>query len=470
MQQRQEGADEGASPGTSSPTKEATAVKPQFSWLQPHPIFVILLIGPEEQPFGIQKDFLCHRSEFYRQYFDSQGASETVEHLVRLPEFAADVFGLAQNYLYTGVLLPDEAAAATAAAPSYESLVSLWKLGYELGIDGLCDKALDAMTECRRLTQRIPAAPLLIQVWRDAPEGSSIRVLLLSWAAEYMRRSDARAEFAKSLPQEVLSELVVAMSSVEQSSPAVVTEASSVAHPPPVAAARKSVHYLTDEEEEDTSRSVKTKKTRRTSEAPTATTDRKMATPASATAANRGPPVGKGQKRRSSSAVAAAAAAAASSSAATTTNPDGRAFTTAQKLDFCADLLTRMLSGPGKKKTAQRGRRRRGLDKGGSGFWTRLVGPFKDPVEPMEDGVPDYLEKIKRPMDLGTIKAKVDRREYKDEEEFLADVRQIFENCFTYWKKGDPMWAAGEKLQKTFEEKYSHMNRWISKMGGEEGE
>jgi hypothetical protein len=84
--------------------------------------------------------------------------------------------------------------------------------------------------------------------------------------------------------------------------------------------------------------------------------------------------------------------------------------------------------------------------------------------------VPDYLEKIKRPMDLGTIKAKMDNREYANEEQFLADVRQIFDNCFMYWTKGDPMWMAGEKLQKTFEEKYSGMNKWISKMGGDEAE
>lgn len=72
-------------------------------------------------------------------------------------------------------------------------------------------------------------------------------------------------------------------------------------------------------------------------------------------------------------------------------------------------------------------------------------------------------------MDLSTIKVKMDRKGYASDEEFLADVRQIFDNCFTYWKKGDPMYAAGEKLQKTFEDKYSHMNKWISKMGGDEG-
>lgn len=89
---------------------------------------------------------------------------------------------------------------------------------------------------------------------------------------------------------------------------------------------------------------------------------------------------------------------------------------------------------------------------------------------PEEDGVPDYFDKVKKPMDLSTIKGKMDRREYADEEEFCEDMRQIFENCFLYWKKTDPMWGAAEKLQKTFEEKYSGMNKWITKMGGDEPE
>lgn len=86
---------------------------------------------------------------------------------------------------------------------------------------------------------------------------------------------------------------------------------------------------------------------------------------------------------------------------------------------------------------------------------------------PSEDGVPDYFEKVKRPMDLMTIKAKMDGGDYRSDEEFAADVRQIFDNCFTYWKKGAPMYEAGERLQRTFEDKFSHMNKWIAKMEDE---
>lgn len=92
------------------------------------------------------------------------------------------------------------------------------------------------------------------------------------------------------------------------------------------------------------------------------------------------------------------------------------------------------------------------------------MGPFKDPVDPEKDQVPDYFAKIKKPMDLLTIKGKMDRREYTSEEEFVADVRQIFDNCYLYWKRGDPMWAACEKFQKTFEDKYSQMTKHIAKL------
>ncbi|KAL7922288.1 hypothetical protein ACQKWADRAFT_293006 [Trichoderma austrokoningii] len=411
---------------------EATDKKP-FSWTQPHPTFVIILVGADEQPFGIQRDFLCDRSEFYQKYFEHNATELTIEHIVKLPDATPEVFGLVQSFLYTG-----KVGDGNANARSYESLVALWNLGRKLAIKGLCEHTLEAMVECRRTTGRIPATPLLIRVWRDTPEGSSIRVLLLSWAAEYMRSSDARAEFAKSLPQEVLSELVVTMSSFKTMAPpapistpaATATTVDLTADAPgsikssgaPITTViRKNVHYLDDNPDEESLGAKK--KNRRASDTPNRRQNRKSASS----------PPPKPQRRRTSAAAL-----------------DGRTFSTHQKLDFCADLINRMLSGPG--------------------FWTRLVGPFREPVEPVEDGVPDYLDKVSRPMDLGTVKKKMDQRQYATEEDFLTDVRQIFENCFTYWKKGDPMWVAGERLQRTFEDKYSHMNKWIAKMEGEEGE
>lgn len=71
-------------------------------------------------------------------------------------------------------------------------------------------------------------------------------------------------------------------------------------------------------------------------------------------------------------------------------------------------------------------------------------------------------------MDLNTMKNKIDQRQYNSEEEFLADMNQIFTNCKTYWKPADSMYAACEKLEKTFLEKYSQMNKWLTKMEGDD--
>ncbi|KAK3324655.1 hypothetical protein B0T19DRAFT_402874 [Cercophora scortea] len=405
-----------------------------FSWLKPHPIYIILLVGPEEIPFGIQRDFLCAKSTFYKQYF-ADSPTESLENIVHLGDTPVDVFSYAQNFMYTGQVFP-----SIETLPSYEVLIGLWKLGHDLGIAGLCDATLEAMTECRRVTHHIPATPLLVQVWQDTPDGCSLRKLLLLWAAEYMRSSEARKQFAQSLPQEVLSELVVAMSSLDDTpAPLAVSSAAAVAQAQAQLSApqNRNVHYLEPDEADAAAQAARPAKKQRHSDVHSSS----VTAPAAAAKAvvNKKPggrvslPSSKPMpKQRKSS----------------TTFGASHPPSTNQKLNFCSDLLTRMLSGPG--------------------FWTRLVGPFKEPVDPVSDGVPDYFDKVTKPMDLGTMKAKMDAGGYADEAEFLADMNQIFTNCFTYWSKKDAMYGACERLQKTFEEKYSQMNKWIAKMEGDE--
>ncbi|KAI1779633.1 putative Bromodomain testis-specific protein [Hypoxylon cercidicola] len=395
-----------------------------FSWMAPHVIFVVIFVGENEVPFGILKDFLCHKSAFYRSHFaNNQEEIEEgkLEHIVKLPQTSPEVFGYVQNFLYTGRLFMD-----ADTHPGYEILIATWKLGHELGIDGLCDAVLEAMTECRRVTQHIPATPLLIQAWKDAPEDSTIRKLILGWAAEYIRSSESRQEFTKSLPQPMLSELVITMSNLD-SSPAM---QGNPLFPPTGLTNRKNVHYL-EADDSDGEPLPKAQKHRHSEGLPHRSVqgERKAGPKKSTSRASL--PVVKVKGKRASLHV------------------DDHQYSTDQKMNFCADLLGRMLSGPG--------------------FWTRLVGPFREPVRPLEDGVPDYLDKIKSPMDLSTIKAKMDAHEYSNEQEFLSDVRLIFSNCFTYHKQGSPMWTNCEKFQKTFEEKYSTINKWIAKMDGDEG-
>jgi hypothetical protein len=45
---------------------------------------------------------------------------------------------------------------------------------------------------------------------------------------------------------------------------------------------------------------------------------------------------------------------------------------------------------------------------------------------------PDYHSIIKKPMDLGTMKYKLNQMEYRNNSEFLADANLIFDNCEMY--------------------------------------
>lgn len=286
-------------------------------------MFVIILVGPEEVPFGIQKDYLMAKSTFYRTYF-AGNESEGIEDIVKLPDTPVDVFACAQNFLFTGKVFP-----SLDSIPAYDVLIGVWKLGHELGIEGLCDGSLEAMSECRRITQHIPATPLLVQVWQDTPEGSSIRKLLLSWAAEYMRSSDSRTEFARSLPQEVLSELVVAMSELDTTPLVQITSGQSVV---------PQRRPLEDQEDETSAVQPPAKKQRQSDALASSTPPpaskppaKKIATGRQSLSLGRAP-----QKRRSNIAY-----------------PPDHQFTTTQKLNFCSDLLSRMLSGPGKPPSTQ---------------------------------------------------------------------------------------------------------------------
>ena len=56
--------------------------------------------------------------------------------------------------------------------------------------------------------------------------------------------------------------------------------------------------------------------------------------------------------------------------------------------------------------------------------------PFYQPVDVKGLNLHDYHEVIKKPMDLGTIKEKIDDGKYQTKEEFTDDVNLIFSNCF----------------------------------------
>lgn len=81
--------------------------------------------------------------------------------------------------------------------------------------------------------------------------------------------------------------------------------------------------------------------------------------------------------------------------------------------------------------------------------------PFKDPVDPIKLGLPDYFEKIKHPMDLSTIKQNLDTNKYKTPEQFKDDIMLMLNNCYTYNEEGSHVYKCGKELQRLFEQHYS---------------
>ncbi|XP_056315783.1 bromodomain testis-specific protein isoform X2 [Danio aesculapii] len=81
--------------------------------------------------------------------------------------------------------------------------------------------------------------------------------------------------------------------------------------------------------------------------------------------------------------------------------------------------------------------------------------PFYKPVDAETLGLLDYHEIIHQPMDMSTIKKKMEAREYMDALQFAADMRLMFSNCYKYNPPGHEVVSMARKLQDVFEFRFS---------------
>lgn len=77
--------------------------------------------------------------------------------------------------------------------------------------------------------------------------------------------------------------------------------------------------------------------------------------------------------------------------------------------------------------------------------------PFRQPVDPEVLQIPDYYTIIKKPMDLSTIKRKLDTGQYSDPWQYVDDVWLMFENAWLYNKKNSKVYKYSTKLSEIFE-------------------
>lgn len=78
-------------------------------------------------------------------------------------------------------------------------------------------------------------------------------------------------------------------------------------------------------------------------------------------------------------------------------------------------------------------------------------GPFLEPVDIVKFNIPDYPNFVKHPMDLGTVQAKVNSQQYSTIDEFVADVRLIFSNCYAFNGHDSPVSTMATELEKAFD-------------------
>ncbi|XP_067086414.1 bromodomain testis-specific protein isoform X2 [Osmerus mordax] len=99
-------------------------------------------------------------------------------------------------------------------------------------------------------------------------------------------------------------------------------------------------------------------------------------------------------------------------------------------------------------------------------FTKRHIGyawPFYKPVDVETLGLHDYHDIIKQPMDLSTIRKKMENREYSTAQEFAADFRLMFSNCYKYNPPTHEVVAMARKLQDVFEARYLKLPDGLTK-------
>ena len=67
----------------------------------------------------------------------------------------------------------------------------------------------------------------------------------------------------------------------------------------------------------------------------------------------------------------------------------------------------------------------------------KFAWPFHSPVDSVQLGLPDYYKIIKHPMDMGTIKKRLESSYYFSAQECIQDFQRMFTNCYTYNKPGE---------------------------------
>lgn len=83
---------------------------------------------------------------------------------------------------------------------------------------------------------------------------------------------------------------------------------------------------------------------------------------------------------------------------------------------------------------------------------------FHNPVDPDRLGIPDYFEIVKDPIDLGTIKQRINHNQYTSMEVVCDDIQRCFDNCLLYNGEDSPAGARCLNVIDEFNKLYYQLN------------
>uniref|UniRef100_A0A7S2MY29 Bromo domain-containing protein n=1 Tax=Helicotheca tamesis TaxID=374047 RepID=A0A7S2MY29_9STRA len=83
--------------------------------------------------------------------------------------------------------------------------------------------------------------------------------------------------------------------------------------------------------------------------------------------------------------------------------------------------------------------------------------PFRDPVDWKLLGLFDYPQIIKKPMDLGQVKRKIESGKYGTIHDAAEDVRLIWKNCMQYNADGSDFYILAKNMSRKFEDKFTKL-------------
>ncbi|XP_047318683.1 transcription factor GTE12 isoform X2 [Impatiens glandulifera] len=86
---------------------------------------------------------------------------------------------------------------------------------------------------------------------------------------------------------------------------------------------------------------------------------------------------------------------------------------------------------------------------------------FNQPVDPVKLNIPDYFSIVTKPMDLGTVLAKLEKHAYSSAEEFEADVRLTFSNAILYNPPDNQVHIAAKEINHMFDTRWRSLEaKW----------